>query len=166
MPTQLKRAMPREIEAARRDGDLYAWVGEQVGHLRSGRVALLDLDGIAEELGDVGKSEFRDLRSNLAIVILHLLKWDFQPERRSRSWALTIGEHRDRIAETLAESPSLATRLDEALSSGWRSGRNGALDETGLPGDAIPAACPYSLDDILRRPVIFDPAVHRISDRS
>jgi hypothetical protein len=164
MSIALKKPEPKGGSSIRKEEDLCAWVDEQVGHLLAGRVESLDLEGIAEELGDVGKTEYRDLRSVLAVIIQHLLKWDFQPERRSRSWVLSIAEHRARLAETLAESPSLRRRIPEASSAAWRTARGRALDETGLPDDGLPADCPYTFEDIEARPVVYDPAVHRLRD--
>ncbi|MCJ2069786.1 DUF29 domain-containing protein [Methylobacterium sp. J-030] len=136
--------------------DLYTWVQEQVALLRAGRVDALDLDNIAEELSDVGLSEYYRLASAVEIVLLHMLKWDHQPERRSRSWALSIAEHRERILIQLRKSPGLKSSLDEVRRDGFRLGRLGAARQMKRSPKTLPAECPYSWDEILNRPFDFD----------
>ena len=86
------------IELPRID-DYYKWSIEQAAYIRAGRFDLVDLLNVADEIESVGKSEARELRSNLEIVLIHLLKWDQQPQRRGRSWALSIAEHRARFSK-------------------------------------------------------------------
>jgi hypothetical protein len=162
MSIALKKPEPARGTAHR--DDLYTWVGEQVALLRAGRLSEIDAENIAEELGDVGNELYFRLESAVAIVILHLLTWDHQPERRSRSWTLSIAEHRDRIGNLLADNPGLKSRRDDAISRAWRTGRRRALDETGLPDEAFPEDCPYTFAAVMERPVVYDPAVHRLRD--
>ena len=136
--------------------DLYTWVQEQVALLRAGRVDALDLDNIAEELSDVGLSEYYRLQSAVEIIILHLLKWDHQPERRSRSWALSIAEHRERALIQLQKSPGLKSSLVEIQHNAFRLGRLGAARQMKRSPKSLPADCPYTWDDILNRPFVFD----------
>ncbi len=135
------------------DRDAYAWAFEQAAFLRQGRFDRLDIENIAEELETLGRTEFAKLRSSYRIILLHLLTWDHQPERRSRSWTLSIAEHRLDAAETLAENPSLESRLDEALRSAYARARLEAARETGLPQRTFPEACPYDLDAVMNREV-------------
>jgi hypothetical protein len=137
----------------RHEDDLYSWVQEQVGLLRSGRVDALDLDNIAEELSDVGAEQYDKLESAVTVLIAHLLKWDHQPERRSRSWALTIEEQRLRIAKQLRKNPSLKARLAEALEDGFRLGRVKAAREMKRELKSLPSLCPYAWDTIMDRDV-------------
>ncbi|WP_375455421.1 DUF29 domain-containing protein [uncultured Methylobacterium sp.] len=131
--------------------DLHAWVQEQVALLRAGRVDALDLDNIAEELSDVGAEQYDKLESAVVIVLVHVLKWDHQPERRSRSWTQSIEEHRLRIGKQLRKNPSLKSRLAEALDDGYRLGRVKAAREMKRKTRSLPADCPYTWDDILNR---------------
>ena len=126
--------------------DFYAWANEQAALLRAGRLSAADIDHIAEEIESMGRSEKRELTSRLAVLLAHLLKWQAQPERRGRSWALTIREQRDEVADVLADNPSLRTYLDAIMASAYRKALLAAQRETGLPLAAFPAACPWSFD--------------------
>ena len=132
--------------------DVYGWAIDQARHIRARRYDLLDLAHVADEIEDVARREFESLVSNLVITLQHMLKWDHQAERRSRSWALSIAEHRDRIADTLEDSPSLASRQDDALVRAYRRARKTAASETDLPLSAFPEASPYTWADVTVRP--------------
>jgi len=129
--------------------DVVAWAHEQATLIRAGRFDLLDLEHIADEIDDVGKSEARELQSRLALLIGHLLKYQYQPERRSTSWELTIREQRKRILLRLKKTPSLKAffieedRFDDAYLDGLLM----AEKETGL--EHFPSDCPWSIDDVL-----------------
>jgi Domain of unknown function DUF29 len=151
------KGKPTAPARTRYEDDIYTWVQEQVALLRTGRLAEIDSAQIAEELEDVGKSEFGKLESAVSVLTQHLLKWDFQPERRSRSWTLSIIGQRKRIEHVLRDNPGLKSRIADAVTYGYETGRLRALDETGLPGKALPKTCPYSWDDIVSRPIAIDP---------
>jgi hypothetical protein len=136
--------------------DLYTWVQEQVALLRAGRVDALDLDNIAEELSDVGSEQYDKLESAIDVLLAHALKWDHQPERRSRSWSLTIAEQRVRIDKQLRKNPGLQSRIVEAISEGFRLGRIRAAREMKRALKSLPADCPYTWDEILNRPFAFE----------
>jgi hypothetical protein len=157
MATTTRKRPPDLPARTRYEDDLYAWVQEQVALLQAGRVDEIDAANIAEELGDVGKSEFRSLTSAVEVLAMHLLKWDYQPEKRSRSWVLTISTQRARIDMVLRDSPGLKSRVATAIDDGYRIGRKRALDETGLHGKTLPEICPYTWDDIVSRPIALDP---------
>jgi hypothetical protein len=142
--------------STRHDDDLYTWVQEQVALLRAGRLDEIDAENIAEELGDVGKSEFSKLQSALEIVLTHMLKWDNQPERRSRSWASSIAAQRSEYSDVLADNSGLKSRRSEALLRAYRKARLGASSETNHPVESLSAECPYSWDDVLVRPFIYE----------
>ncbi|EQD45100.1 protein containing DUF29, partial [mine drainage metagenome] len=89
------------------DKDVVAWANEQAALLRAGKFSAIDIEHIAEEIEDVGKSEQRELASRMAVLLAHLLKWQFQPEHRSNSWMRTIKEQRRAIAAHIEETPSL-----------------------------------------------------------
>lgn len=127
--------------------DVHAWAIEQARLLRAGRLDLIDVEHIAGEIEDVGKSEQRELASRMAVLLAHLLKWQYQPERRGASWEKTIKAQRKEIAYMLEESPSLATKLDERrwLEMVWAGAIAQAVGETGL--DCFPDACPWMMPD-------------------
>lgn len=153
-PTNL--AEPRAEGRTRCADDLYTWVQEQVALLRAGRVDALDLDNIAEELSDVGSEQYDKLESAIDVLLAHALKWDHQPERRSRSWSLTIAEQRVRIDRQLRRNPGLKSRVGEAIEDGFRLARLRAAREMRRSPETLPAECPYSWDDILNRPFEYE----------
>jgi hypothetical protein len=125
------------------DKDLYAWAMTTARMVREGRLDELDREHLAEELESMGKSELRALERRLAVLLAHLLKWQFQPEKRSKSWQRTLIEQRKRIARLLRDSPSLRPKLDETLSDAYDSALRLAAEDTGLDESDFPAACPY-----------------------
>lgn len=137
--------------AAHYGGDIYAWACKQAELLRAGKSEKIDALQIAEELDDVGRSEYDKLESALTVLLAHMLKWDYQPEFRSRSWEATIREHRRRVQDRLEDSPSLKSKLEQAVRRGYQYGRDRASGETGLKLTAFPADCPYSWADIVER---------------
>src|SRR6185437_10104962 len=110
--------------------DLYSWAVRQAELLRAGRLSEIDPVAIAEEIDDVGLEEYHRLESALRVVMLHLFKWDHQPDRRSRSSALSIREHRRRVHRQLRRSPGLKSQLDEALEAAYEDARLEASAET------------------------------------
>jgi hypothetical protein len=131
------------------DSDFYAWSLEQAALLREGRVAEADLAAIAEEIESMGKTEKRELVSRLTVLLLHLLKWRYQPAKRGPSWRLSIANARDEIADLLADNPSLKSVLDEVLASAYRYARRKAAIETELEEEAFPAQCQWSFGQAL-----------------
>ena len=128
------------------DRDFYAWANEQAALLRAGRLSEADIENIAEEIESMGRSEKRELVSRLTVVLLHLLKWQFQPSHRSNSWRLTIDEQRRRVDDHLADNPSLKAQLAEAMRIAYRSAATEAAIETGLVRSAVPDECPYTFE--------------------
>ena len=131
------------------ESDFHGWAAEQARLLREGRVGEADLDGIAEEIEDMGRSSRVELRNRLAVLLLHLLKWEYQPALRGRSWRSTIVEQRVRIADHLDENPSLRPVLADSIAAGYRYALLRIDRETGMPTEAFPAACPYAAAEIL-----------------
>ena len=131
------------------ESDIIAWANEQAALLRAGRFADIDVSRIAEEIEDVGKSERRELASRMVVLLVHLLKWQFQSGRRGSSWQRTIKEQRRSIAVHLRETPSLKTALaDPNWQEGvWADAVAKAIDETGL--DSFPEDCPWKIEQIL-----------------
>lgn len=140
-----------------RDLDFHTWTRQQADLLRTGNFERLDALNIAEELLEVGNSEYDKLESNLRVVLLHMLKWDHQAERRSRSWALSIREHRRRIQRVLNKSPGLAPYVAEAMADAYQDSRDEAASETGLPLSRFPAAAPYEWRTVMEREFEIDP---------
>jgi len=136
--------------------DLYGWAEDQIVLLRTNEIGSIDAAYITQELTDLGRNEFNRLVSTVRIVLLHLLKWDHQSGRRSRSWAMTVAEHRDRIEYQLRDTPSLRPRFSEVIREAYRFARRAAARETQLAEQSFPETCPYDWDDITLRPISWD----------
>ena len=136
--------------------DRYGWAVQQAALLREGRLSEVEADHVAEQIAELGMSEFDKLESALRILLLHMLKWDIQPERRSRSWSLTIQEQRRRLDRQLARNPSLRPRQAEALDAAWGDARLAAARETDLPLASFPESVTYSWQDITACPFPWD----------
>lgn len=131
------------------DNDVVAWANEQARLLRAGRFSELDIEHIADEVEDVGKSEQRALASRMSSLLAHLLKWQFQPERRGNSWKRTIKEQRRGIASRLEDTPSLQAKNADSKWWGdvWSDAVSQAIQETGI--DELPENCIWSIDQIM-----------------
>ena len=155
MADQAAKERPAK-KRARYEDDLYTWVQEQVALLRAGRLDEVDAENVAEELSDVGSEQYDKLESSVRVLVMHMLKWDQQPEKRSPSWMASIDEHRDRITKLLRKNPGLKSRIEEAVRDSYVSAVRWASLETGLPKSEFPRECPYSWDRILNRPFELD----------
>jgi hypothetical protein len=133
--------------------DFYAWANEQAALLRAGRLEAADIANIAEEIESMGRSEKRELVSRLTVLLLHLLKWEYQPERRGKSWQVSIANTCDELADHLADNPSLKSQLPEAMQTAYRRARRSASVETNLSDATFPAQCPWTFDQAMQAPV-------------
>ena len=132
------------MKTAAYDTDFYAWAEEQAALLRAGRLADADIEHIAEEIETMGRAEKRELVSRLTVLLLHLLKWRYQPNLRGRSWRLTIKEQRKEVLNHLADNPSLRSKTDEAMAAAYDLAILKAAKETAMDEDEFPAACTNS----------------------
>ena len=130
--------------------DFYQWTQQQADLLRQGQFNRVDLDlaNIAEEIESMGKRDRRSVSGYLHNVIMHLLKWQYQPERRGTSWRLSIENGRYQISDLLDESPSLTAQMDALTTKEYRRARKVASLETGLPLTLFPEQCPFTLEQI------------------
>jgi len=131
--------------------DLYAWSQKQARLLREGRLDEVDAENVAEEIIDVGGVEYDKLESALCVLLMHMLKWDHQSDKRTRSWENTIMIQRSHVLRQLRKNPSLKTRLKEAVTAGYEDARLLASSETDLDPEKFPEECPYDWDTILNR---------------
>ncbi|RLC06783.1 MAG: DUF29 domain-containing protein [Deltaproteobacteria bacterium] len=136
--------------------DYYLWLMKNVALVREGRFSEADFGNIAEELESMGKSEKRALGSRLAVLLSHLLKWRFEPERRSNSWKYTIIEQRRKIRELLSDSPSLRHELDKKFAYAYESALIKAAKETGMDMASFPQNCPFSLKEVMDKSFFGD----------
>ena len=131
--------------------DIVAWAKQQAWLVRNKKFDLLDLEHIAEEIEDVGKSEQRELASRMAVLLQHLLKWQYQPARQGASWQATIKTQRERIKQRLRKTPSLKYCLKDAdwWEDAWADARYETEKETGIAFDKLPKTCPWTNKQIL-----------------
>jgi hypothetical protein len=133
------------------DADFIAWLQEQVAHLRAGRLDELDVENVAEELESLMSSERRELANRLEVLILHLLKWDHQPDQRANRWRATVQEQRTRIRRLLRDSPSLKREVEPMCREVYADAVEGAAIETLLSESVFPSELPYSVEQIFER---------------
>jgi hypothetical protein len=132
-------------------GDFYSWLMEQAAHVRAGRWEALDRENLAEEIESLGREQFNKLESALRVLMLHMLKWDHQPNLRSRSWVLSIEAQRLELHDLLSDNPGLRPRMAEATARAYRRARIEAAKETGLEKNEFPEECHYTWNDFVAR---------------
>jgi hypothetical protein len=138
------------------DRDYFAWLEEQVAHLRAGHLSALDVENVAEELEGLMKSQRQQLENRLEVLILHLLKWDHQPDQRANRWRATVAEQRARIRRLLRDSPSLWPAFEEAAREVYSEAVEQAAIETGVDQARFPSSLPYLVDQIFERALPAD----------
>ena len=131
--------------------DFYSWTQEQARLIRAGRLDAIDRENVAEEIESLGREQFNKLESALRVLLIHFLKWDHQPDLRSRSWILSIAAQRVEIEDIIGDNPGLKPRIEEAVARGYRKARIAAARETDLELDSFPGQCPYGWDEITNR---------------
>ena len=131
------------------DRDYYQWLTETAYLLAEGQLTDLDLPNLLDEIESMGKSQKRAIESYLRVLLLHLLKWRYQPDKRTGSWRSSIRNARLGILERLEESPSLKAYPETVFDKCYRIARANAADETGLPLPTFPEAAPFSLAQVL-----------------
>lgn len=133
------------------ESDFYAWTQHQAALLRARRGDAIDWDNLAEEIESVGGRDRRELESRLTIILLHLLKWQFQPGRRGSSWRKSIQTQRREIATLMKQSPSLRREVPDLMIDAFPYALEDAQEQTMLSSAAFPGSCPYTPDQVLDR---------------
>jgi len=136
------------MKASNYETDFYTWTQQQASLLKSGRLSELDVENLIEEVETMGRSERRALESRLTVLLVHMLKWQYQPGRRGNSWKFTIDEQRFSFQKVLKQNPGLKSEIDAILSDAYEYAVMKAAHETGLRNDLFPASCPWSLDQL------------------
>jgi uncharacterized protein YPO0396 len=131
------------------DTDFYAWAAQQAAALRAKHWAALDLEHLAEEVEDLRKTERRGGQSQLRLILSHLVKWRYQPDKRTESWRTTIANGRVLVQEALEDLPSLARELPALATAAYPRARRDAAKDTGLPLATFPEACPWAPEQVL-----------------
>lgn len=131
------------------ESDFYAWTRQQATLLRDGKLAQADIEKIAEEIDSMGRGEQRELENRLTVLMLHLLKWRYQPALRGNSWRFSVMEQRRRIERHLRHNPSLRAKLPETILDAYGDALIEAARETGLDPSGFPQTCPWVFDDMM-----------------
>ncbi|WP_257287337.1 DUF29 domain-containing protein [Endozoicomonas sp. SESOKO2] len=133
------------------DTDFYSWTQRQAKLIREGRLAELDLENILEEIESMGRSDYRALESRICVLFMHLLKWQYQPEKRQtgQSWERTIREQRKQIRRILRKNSGLKSKLTEILVEAYSDAVEDASDETELPSSTFPKECPWNYEQAM-----------------
>jgi hypothetical protein len=147
------------------DSDFVAWLEEQAAHLRAGRLAALDIENVAEELECLARNDRHELANRLETLILHLLKWDHQPDQRSNRWRSIVAEQRSRIRRVLRDSPSLQQSLEDMARRVYPDAIELAAIEIQPSETAFPTTLPYTLEQLFARELPADELPEQPSTR-
>lgn len=138
------------------DQDYYLWIEKTVEQLSNNQFQEIDLQNLIAELESMGRSEKRSVQSNLTVLLMHLLKYKYQPNKRSRSWRSTIVEHRRRLLILFKDSPSLKGYGQEIFAECYQDARQDGATETQLKISVFPDECPFNLEVVLRVDYLAD----------
>jgi hypothetical protein len=138
------------------DQDFCLWIENTTQLLKERRFSELDLENLIEEIEDMGQNKKDALESNLIIVLLHLLKWKYQPNKRSGIWQRSIIEHRRRLDKAMKKSPSLKPYFQEVFDESYQYSRKEASAETGLSLTVFPQECPFTISQVLDQDYLPD----------
>jgi len=131
------------------DQDFYGWIQEQAALLKGGRLTELDIENLVEEIETMGRSEKRELKNRLRVLIMHLLKWQYQPGNRCRSWSATISIQRKEVLDVLTDSPSLKPKVHDCIKDAYPRAVDDAVEETGVFKQNFPVECPWEFEQIV-----------------
>ena len=131
------------------EADLYAWTQQQAALLRARRGDAIDWDNLAEEIESLGARDRRELLSRLRVILLHLLKWQFQPGRRGSSWQKSLRTQRREIAILLKQSPSLRRHVPHLMADAFSYALEDAVEQTRLGLGVFPTTCPFTPEQVL-----------------
>lgn len=144
--------MTTELKAVKKglyEADYVRWVEATAELLRTQNYDCVDWVNLIEEVEDMSRRERKSLKSNLVVILLHLLKWQYQPECRTGSWRGSIREHRRRVNDDLKDSPSLVPYFETVFAECYAHAREQAADDTGLPLEAFPVNCLFAPEQAL-----------------
>ena len=131
------------------DTDFNLWIEQTVNQLKNGDLQDLDRENLIDEIESMGSSDKREIKSRLIVLLMHLLKYKYQPKKKTRSWISTINTQRDEIELVLEDSPSLRLYLTENLPECYQKAIRSAVNETNLPKNTFPLDCPFSPEQVL-----------------
>ncbi|OCR00217.1 hypothetical protein BCD67_21330 [Oscillatoriales cyanobacterium USR001] len=130
--------------------DFYLWIQATAQHLKEGNFNQIDIPNLVEEIESMGRSEKRELKNRLIVLLMHLIKWEYQPEKRSQSWRSTIAEQRICIEGLLEDSPSLQPLISEVFDDCYQKARQKAAEETGIKLNFFPQESPFTIEEAMK----------------
>jgi len=128
--------------------DFFAWSQAQAKLIREGKLDRIDAKNLAEEIESMGRADRRSLQSQLSRLLLHLLKWKFQPDRRSKSWTRSIAQARDAIDVLADENPSLSTQIPAMIAVLYPKAARMAAQEMSVDPKDLPSVCPFTTEEV------------------
>jgi hypothetical protein len=131
------------------DTDFNLWIEQTITALKSGDLQTLDMDNLIQEIEAMTRSDKREIFNRLKVLIMHLLKCQYQPQKKTNSWIKTINEQRDQIELVLADSPSLRPYLTSKLGEIYKKAKRDAVTKTKLTPETFPTDCPFTEEQIL-----------------
>jgi len=131
------------------DRDLTLWAKDTAQLLRERRWDAIDWEHLIEEVEDLGKSERSAIASQMERIMVHLLKWQYQPQRRSDSWLDSINDGRSQIRRKIEDSPSLRSHPEQVLEKEYVRARREAARQTGLEISVFPELCPFMIEQVI-----------------
>ncbi len=137
------------VDSGLYEQDFCLWLDQTAKLLQSGRFSEVDIANLVDEVKEMGRSERRAVESILEVILMHLLKYCYQPDRRSRSWLLTLFEHRKRMARLFKDSPSLRRYFEEVFGECYQNARQMAAIETGLELEVFSVESPFGIEEVL-----------------
>ena len=129
--------------------DFNLWIEQTVKQLKNGQIQDLDIENLIEEVQSIGSTDKREIKSRLIVLIMHLLKYKYQPKKKTKSWTSTIITQRNELELVLENSPSLNPFLKENISECYQKARKNAARETKLPLTTFPLECPFTPEQII-----------------
>jgi len=129
--------------------DFNLWLEHTAQLLKQGKFSGVDIPNLIDEIEGLAQNQKQALKSNLRVVLIHLLKYQYQPEKITDSWVNSINEHRDRVYDILDDSPSLEQYIRDELSRVYGRARRRASRETQKPLDVFPTECPFTIEQVL-----------------
>lgn len=129
--------------------DFNLWLEETVKLLKNRQLDLIDYENLIEEIESMARKDKRALESNLEQILMHLLKWQYQKNKRSNSWRYSIIEHRNRLKKDFRDSPSLKPYFDDVLEDCYQTAREFASEQTGLDIKTFPVDLPFTKEQVL-----------------
>jgi len=138
-------------KVANYEQDFLTWTQQQADYLKKGCWSELDVKNLIEELESLGRSEQKEISSYFQVLVMHLLKCEYQPEKRTSSWNHTLSNCRDKIQDCLEDTPSLQRFLQDSewIDKYYRRSRRDAAKETQMSLETFPTKCPYAIAQIL-----------------